>query len=246
MTLQEVRFLTIYLAKINARDISTRVVRFPMADFQKIMELGPMRINYLMDVTDSLLRKIVNIPSEAGGYKAFQIFKRCRVDKDENGEWFVEIDAHDDALPLMFDFKERYFTYELWNALRLRSLNQLRMYELMKQYEKLGERTLVLDDLKELLGLDKTDYSRYNNFRADVIEVCQKALAQFTDIKFIFEPVRKKGRGGKIHALKFKISRNDDYEDPLSLSDFIDIKRLSACRQTGRLRNLEKFTMMTS
>jgi plasmid replication initiation protein len=111
------------------------------------------------------------------------------------------------------------------------------MYELMKQYEKLGERTLPLDDLKELLGLDKTDYSRYDSFRAGVINTCQKALAQFTDIKFTFEPVRKKGRGGKIHALKFKISRNDDYEDPLSLSDFIDVKKaicLSADRKAEK------------
>ena len=38
MTLQELRFFSIYLSKINPRDVSTRVVRFPLSDFQKIME----------------------------------------------------------------------------------------------------------------------------------------------------------------------------------------------------------------
>ena len=37
LTLQELRFFSIYLSKINPRDKSTRIVRFQLADFQKIM-----------------------------------------------------------------------------------------------------------------------------------------------------------------------------------------------------------------
>lgn len=223
MKLQELRFFSIYLAKINTRDISTRVVRFAMADFQKIMEIEFIKIDYLMSITNSLLSKVINIP-DMDGYKAFQLFKQCRVNKDEKGEWFVEIDAHDEALPLMFDFKDKYFTYELWNALRLKSSNQLRMYEVLKQYEKIGERTISLDNLKELLGITRTDYPRYDSFRSDVIEVCKEALETYTDIKFVYMPIRKKGKGGKITSLKFIISRNENYIDPLSLSDFINIQ----------------------
>ena len=36
----------------------------------------------------------------------------------------MEINASDDALPLMFDFKNRYFKYELWNALRLKVVHR--------------------------------------------------------------------------------------------------------------------------
>ena len=50
MTLQEMRFFSIYLAKINARDLSTRVVRFGLADFQRIMELSQVKIHYLSAV----------------------------------------------------------------------------------------------------------------------------------------------------------------------------------------------------
>jgi hypothetical protein len=224
MSLQELRFFSIYLSKINARDVSTRVVRFAMGDFQRIMDLGRVNPDYLMTVTNSLLRKVVNIPSETGGYKAFQIFKECQVEKDANNEWFVEIDAHDNALPLMFEFKDRYFTYELWNALSLKSSNQLRMYELLKQFEKLGERTITLTDLKELLGLNKDDYPRYDNFKMRVLDGCQEALEIYTDIKFTYEPIKKSGRGRQVTGIKFTISRNDNYVDPLSLADFIDLQ----------------------
>jgi len=233
MTLQELRFFSIYLAKINARDSSTRIVRFPILEFKKIMELVRVNVDYMMSVTNSLLCKVVNIRSETGGYKGFQLFKECSVDKDKNGEWYVEIDAHDEALPLMFEFKEKYFTYELWNALRLKSSNQLRMYEILKQYEQNGERIIPIDELKELLGLDKADYPRFNNFKARVLDSCQEALQTYTDIKFIYEPTGKKGKGGKIYDLKFTIFHNDDHIDQLSLDDFINIQNIQTTAGTG-------------
>ena len=166
MTLQELRFFSIYLSKINAKDISTRVVRFSLSDFQAIMELDSrIKIDYMKKVTDSLLCKVVNVPTERGGYTGFQLFKECKVDMDDKGEWYVEIDAHDKALPLMFEFQSRFFSYQLWNALRLRSSNQLRMYEILKQYEKIGSRVLGVDELKELLGIDKKEYALFNNFK---------------------------------------------------------------------------------
>ena len=242
MTLQELRFFSIYLAKINARDISTRVVTFSRTDFMKIMEIDFMKMNYLKYITTSLLSKIVNIPLETGGYKAFQLFKICTVDKDENDEWYVKIDAHDEALPLMFEFKEKYFTYELWNALRLKSSNQLRMYELLKQYEKSGERIISIEELKELLGLKKSDYPRFNNFNACVLEVCQEALETYTDIKFTYEPTGKKGKGGKVHNLKFSIFHNKNYVDQLSLEDFINIQDT----QTGEIDDNTVDTVFTN
>lgn len=221
LTLQELRFFSIYLSKINPNDVNTRVVRFSLSDFKSIMELGRLNINYLQQVTNSLLCKVVNVPNERGGYNGFQVFKRCRVDVDEKCEWYVEIDAHDDALPLMFEFKERFFTYQLWNALRLKSSNQLRMYEILKQYEKIGERIISVEELRLLLGIDKDEYSRFGDFKTYVLIACQQALEENTDIKYTFEPTGRKGKGGKVLFLKFYISKNTAYIDQLTLDRFI-------------------------
>lgn len=221
MTLQEMRFFSIYLSKINPRDISTRAVRFPLEDFRKIMELGRMNMQHFQAVTNSLLGKVVNVPDERGGYIGFQLFKRCRVSKDEYGQWYVEIDAHDEALPLMFDFKRDYFTYELWNALRLKSGNQLRMYELLKQYEKLGSRKIPLDTLKHLLGIGPDEYPRWDNFKKRVLDSCQEALAENTDICFDYEPIKA---GRKITGVLFTIRKNEAYVDQMTLDEFIDLQ----------------------
>ena len=139
------------------------------------------------------------------------------------GEWYVEMDAHDDALPLMFNLKAHYFKYQLWNAVRLKSVNQLRMYEILKQYENLGERILHVEELKVYLGIGKDEYANYNDFKIKVLNVCQKALAEHTDITFTYEPYGKKGRGGKIFQLKFTIMKNKGHADPLAIGKFIDL-----------------------
>jgi len=183
-------------------------------------------LTYLKSVIDSLLMQVTGIPDEKGtGMIRFQIFKKCRVSEDEYGEWYVEIDAHDDALPLLFGFRSHYFKYELWNALRLKSRNQLWMYETLKQYEKIGSKVFSVGELKRLLGIGEDDYPLFKNFRQDVLEVCKKALSENTDISFTYEPHGKKGRGGKINELKFTITKNKDFKDPLSLEKFIDIDK---------------------
>ena len=222
MTLQELRFFSIYLAKINARDISNRVVRFKLEEFKKIMDIQKVTIQHFKDLVDRLLQKIVHVPNEDGskGYTAFQLFKRCKVYEDENdfNQWYIEIDAHDDALPLMFEFKEKYFKYALWNVLRLTSRNQIRMYELLKQYEHIGIREINLDKLRNWLGIEQNEYSRFERFKVRILDACQKALLENTDIKYDYE-LMKTGR--RVTGVRFIIKKNEDYKDPLKLEEYI-------------------------
>ena len=222
MTVQELRLFSIYLSKINPWDKTTRVVRFPIEDFQRIMGIGRINMQHIRTRIDSMLMKVVHVPNERGGFTAFQLFKRCKVDCNQDGEWYIELDASDDALPLMFDFKNRYFKYELWNALRLKSANQLRMYEILKQYEKIGRREIAVDDLRELLGLSPDEYSnRFNNFKTRVLDSCQQALKEFTDICYTYEKGRS-GAGGKWLTIIFHIFKNEQHADPLTMKAFLD------------------------
>ncbi|MDE5763791.1 MAG: replication initiation protein [Ruminococcus sp.] len=220
MSLQELRFFSIYLSKINARDASTRRVRFPLSDFQKIMEIGRMNINHFKMTVNGLLCKVVHMPNDKGGLSSFQIFKEVELFKDDSDSWVVEIDAHDKALPLLFNLKKNYFTYELWNALRLKSVNQLRMYELLKQHERLGRFEIKVSELREFLYIPANSYTRFANFKIRILESCQEALSQNTDIFFSYE-CGKTGIGGKWLTIIFHISKNDNHRDPMELDEFI-------------------------
>ena len=220
MSLEELRFLCIYLARINARDISTRCIRFTLSDFQKIMNIGRMNINFYQGVINDLLGHVVHIPNDDGGIDSFQLFKKARLFVDDNC-LYVEIDVHDDALPLFFNLKGNYVTYELWNALRLKSSNQLLMYELLKQYEKIGKLEISVSELREYLSFFPGQYPQFERFKTRVLDSCQKALSENTDIRFTYEH-GKRGLRGKWLTIIFHIYKNTDYKAPTEFCDFID------------------------
>ena len=250
MTLQELRLFSIYLSKINPWDKSTRFVRFPLDDFRRIMGLNSgENIAHFRQTIRHILQQIVEIPNEHGsGYTAFQLFKRAKVEKNENDEWYVELDAHDDALPLMFDFKNRYFKYELWNALRLKSPNQVRMYEILKQYENLHKRELTVSELRELLGIGMTEYTGrtgWSNFKKKVLDSCQQALKETTDICYTYER-GKTGKGGKWLSVIFHITKNKDYKEPLTLAEFIEEQPKESLREPAEETSASKSSRKTT
>ena len=205
-TTQELRLFSIYLSKINPYDTNTRVVRFPLSDFQRIMNFGKLNIAQLKASASSVLKSQVFLPKENGGFKGVNLFETFDVDQDSCGDWYVEINATNAAMPLMFDFKDRYFKYELWNALRLKAPSQIRMYEILKQYETIGRREIEVKELQELLGVN---YTRWDRFKAKVLDSCQQALKETTDICYTYER-GKTGKGGKWLTVIFDIKKNTD------------------------------------
>lgn len=209
MTLQELRFLCIYLARINARDVSTRCVRFLLSDFQSIMGLGKLNIKYLKTVTNNLLRKIVNLPNSDGGYTGFPLFGGIKVFKDDLEQWCIEIDASDYALPYLFDISSGgYVSYRLFNVLSLGTPYQIRLYELLKKYEKIGVLEISISDLRAYLSIGIDQYARFENFKVRILSDCKVALYNNTDIYFDYE-CGKRGSRGKWLTIVFHIFRNN-------------------------------------
>ncbi|MCL2591972.1 MAG: replication initiation protein [Defluviitaleaceae bacterium] len=229
MTISQIRLFTIYLSKINPKNIASREVIFKLEEYTKIMQFKQTNTTRLVKTAEDLLGLTVKYFDKTGeyssdgltGFVVCQIFKRFKLYKSEEGEWLVSIDCHDDVVKLMFDLQKYYFKYQLWNALQLTSPNQQRMYELLKQYETIGERTFTVKDLRELLGIKDAEYPRWDNFKVRVLDASQESLKSFTDIKFIWEIAGKRGKGGKINAIKFNIERNNDYIRQLTLDDYL-------------------------
>ncbi len=97
------------------------------------------------------------------------------------------------------------------------------MYEILKQYEKIGRREMTVTELRELLGIAPTEYADrtgWSNFKNYVLDSCQEALKQMTDICYTYER-GKTGRGGKWLTIVFHIQKNKDYVDQLTLSEYM-------------------------
>lgn len=103
--------------------------------------------------------------------------------------------------PFLLELSSKFTSYRLANIVKLKSTYAIRIYELLKQYENLKERTISLENLRYYL--DAMDiYPNYANFKQRVLKPTQKELNQKTDISFDFEEIKS---GRKVQKIRFII-----------------------------------------
>jgi plasmid replication initiation protein len=92
--------------------------------------------------------------------------------------------------PFLLHLKSHFTAYELGNVIRLKHTYSIRIYELLKQYEKIGRRKFTVENLRELLMLEENEYKQFCDFRRWVLKTAQKELSEKTDIAFTWEEER--------------------------------------------------------
>ena len=204
-TKQEQRLFLVYLARINPRDSETLSVRLSLDEFCDICEIqNKHEISKLKKLTESILQKLVVVGSKNGGWKNYVLFDESSIDQDENGEWYFELCASKKAIFHFIDLKQ-YVKFPLNYALKLKSLNQMRMYALLKDEQWKHTFRIDIEELREILGLSKK-YTEYKNFRRAILDVCQKEINAITDIEFDYKGIKGKGsRGTPIVAIEFTV-----------------------------------------
>ena len=212
MTLVEYRLFCIYLAHFSIANDKNELV-FKLSDYVAITELNGFKKRDLERQAVNLVKTTVKLANDKGGFSVYSVFKRFDLEQGEAG-WQVRLAINEDLLPFIKEQSSRFIRYKLYNTIFLKSFNQQRIYELLKQYERLGERTIELKDLREYLSIKPDEYPVWYDFSSKVLKVAQAAIAENTDIKFEYEGIR---HGRKVGAVKFTIYKNEAYKDRLQL-----------------------------
>lgn len=235
ITLVEQRMLAIYLSKINPNNPETCEVCFRLEDYERMMGLQRFNITQLKECAKQIIAIPVILDQPGGGFTACPLFSRFKLEKIDE-EWFVFIKCSEDVMAHLFHLQKEFVRYALWNILNLTERNHQQLYRILKQYERIGEKTMSLEKLKFGLGLDGK-HEKFYDFRRDVLEPCQQALAEKTDLRFEYEPIRK---GRKVHAIRFTIHKNTPPSDKPLLSDFVAQMAKESARQLEGAQELPK------
>lgn len=114
--------------------------------------------------------------------------------------------------PYLLNLKETYTKYKLGYVINFKCEYSFRIYEIMKQWETVGERTLTIDELREILMLDNSKYEKYSHLKSKVIQKAVEEINKYSDIKIILEKEEKERT--KVVGLTFSIHKND-YRYPI-------------------------------
>lgn len=146
------------------------------------------------EITRRLISRVLEIDTPTGLLQTSWLSSAEYV--EGSGEVILQFDSK--LKPFLLQLKERFTRYNLEQAIRLKSIYSIRIYELLKQYEKIGQRMVLLNDLRHILGLEEGQYRNFNSFKVYVLSSSQEELAEKTDITFDFEEIKVGRKVGKI------------------------------------------------
>ena len=220
----------IWETRIFAQVVS--MVRYEDADFQEYkiyvsdviktfgIDGGGKAYKLLIQGAKGLVNKKLIIERERDGKPTeleTWLFTSAEYFKTEKGEGsYLVVTFHPALKPYLLELKNRYLVYDIRNILKLTSSYSIRIYELLKQYEKIGRRTFDVENLKLILGILPGEYKLYGHFKDKVILKAQSDLAAETDIAFSFEEQK---RGKKVTGLTFFIHANSNRRHEQDLPD---------------------------
>lgn len=122
------------------------------------------------------------------------------VINENRGE--VIIQFSDIIAPYLFEIKEKYTKYSLENVLAFKSKYTIRMYELLKSYERMKTATIQVDRLREMMRTEKI-YPLYADFKRKVIDTSVREICMYSrDIDVSYTEIKK---GKRVYELEFKI-----------------------------------------
>ena len=120
-----------------------------------------------------------------------------RIDIAESGTISFKIDP--EFKPLVVNLSKNFTQYYLQNIAKLKSAFSIRIYEILKQWETIGNKKFSISAIRFLLKIDDKKYKLYGHFKSKVLLVAQKELEEKTDIKFDFEEIKTGRRITDIH-----------------------------------------------
>lgn len=206
LNLVEQKMLLCLASNIEPNDRDFKTYTFPIKQFHDLLGLnGSTKYTELSKITKELLSKVIEIRA---GEELIQVSWLSSAIYNRNKG---TIDMRFDPLlkPFLLELSSKFTSYRLANVVKLKSTYAIRIYELLKQYEDLRERTISLENLRYYL--DAMDvYPNYANFKQRVLKPSQKELNQKTDISFEFEEIKL---GRKVQKIRF-IIRAQKKKDP--------------------------------
>ncbi|MFD3158871.1 replication initiation protein (plasmid) [Haloimpatiens sp. FM7330] len=214
LTVTEQKLIRLLASNVKKDDSEFTEYKFETKELIKVLNTSSSRFYRDIDnITDLLMQRVIKIKNIDA--EEFEKYHWVEVCKYKNGILTIKINKEMKPFYLSLDW---YTKYQLKNILQFKSTYSFRLYEILKQYEKIGIRKIELEKLRHILDIKKNQYTRYANLKQKIINKAQKEINTKTDINFDFEEIKT---GRKVTSIKFIIHKNKTaaHEAAVTLED---------------------------
>lgn len=208
LTVQEQRCVLYAISKIKPEDTVIQEYTFELADIYKLCGLQKESYTELKAILTGLKQKTWWIKTAPNEESTVSWFNKVRLNRN-SGTVTVRFD--DDMMPYLLELANQnafYTRYQLKYILPMSGQYSIRLYELLKSYQKNNIRWYFdIDELKRLLYCEH--YSDFFDFKRRVLVPATEEINKYTDIKISWEPIKD---GRKVTHIDFKMLDKDKSE----------------------------------
>lgn len=208
LNLQEQRLIYILTTKISKDDTNFKSCRFTQSEINGILSKHKISFNELSQHIDSLRNRELVIVKENSILKTKWL---SSAEYFDNGN--IELCFDDKLKPYLLQLKDRFTKLSLDKVITFNSNYSCRIYELLKQYESIGERAVTVEALRTMFCIEPDEYKLYGDFKRKVLLQAQNEINNNSDISFDFKEIKT---GRKVTSLKFYIKSNIKTQDDIS------------------------------
>jgi plasmid replication initiation protein len=207
LTLQEKRLMCWLASQVKPTDEDFKEHDLSIREFATLVEIKGDHLYKTLDtITHKLMQKILTIKSiDDSEFTKAALLGGVKYLKKKG---IIKLSFHPYLKPYMLQVKERFTKISLGDIIGLKSVHAIRIYELIKQYESIGERSLKLSELKACCGINEKQYLNFFNFKKKVLEQAKREINAKTDLLVDYDEVKTSRR---ITSIDFKIKRNPNY-----------------------------------
>ena len=208
MTLQQKRVMIWLVSRIKPTDEDFKEHILSVKELIEVCQLsGESAYKQLKDITFSLIEKGIRIID----------ITNPKEDIETQISWLssakyrygrVTLTFSPELKPYLLLLKEKFTAVNMIDMMQFKSVHAIRIYELLKQYENIGERILDIEEIKESCGV-KDKLRKYADFEKYLLLIAQREINEKSDIHIEFERIKP---FRKIEGIKFIITKNKAYE----------------------------------
>lgn len=201
LTLMERRFVLWIVSQINSDDANLKAYRIGVTEWFRFCGQAASKDHYgdALRLVQSLVKRHTLIKDDrTKKYSGFPWFGRVTY---AHGDGYIEATLNPNLKPYLLQMKTHFTRMTLECAVLIDSVHAGRIYDLLKQYERIGERTITVDDLRSMLELTQS-YPNFADFRKRVLDVAEREINAKTDIRIAQQEIKA---GRKVAAIRFQI-----------------------------------------
>ena len=196
LSVEEQKIILYTLSKISKDDVALHDMVFDVVEFKRLCGIEGEAHTRIKET----FKKLQEIDKDTES--CVHWFSKIHM-KKRSGKVIVRF--HEDLVPYILQLKNCFTSFSIYPTLAMKSKYSIRLYELLKSYEAIGDWWFTVEDFQKKLD---ANYALFADLRRKVIDTAVKEINLYSDLDVSWKPIKE---GRKVVKIAFCITHKPPY-----------------------------------